>query len=237
MLLQAVACPPRTDLPWLALLQVEQASTRRRCAKGQACLPPSPQCTGHPAAAGPSFSSEMPFLRIKDWLNPGNVAVVRLCVSFSVFLASATVHVGASLPARMFWYDEATRMEVTASNYAAFFSLCCGESRRAMDLYVFSSADKRSPPGTPSVVGGTVKSRSSSSSCPMQEEFRACVMNRDGLICVLCRATPNVLLLEAAHIVPFESSIGDCMRYGLPAVNEVRNGIMLCKVCHYLFDR
>jgi hypothetical protein len=179
---------------------------------------------------------ELPFFRVKDWLNPGNVAVLRLCTTFRSFLNAVVVHMSAPLPARLFWFNGITRMELTANNYDAFLSASCGGELPAMEMFVFSSADKQSPPGTPTVAGSKVKSQSSGGR-PMQEEFRACVMNRDGRLCVLCRATPATLLLEAAHIVPFETCIDQCMRYGLPAVNEVRNGIILCKICHYFFDR
>ncbi len=180
--------------------------------------------------------SELPFLRVKDWFNPGNVAVVRLCPKFRVFLQSVVVHVSAALPARLFWYKGSTRMELTADNYDTFLDASCSGDLPSMELFVFSSADKLSAPDTPTVAGSKAKSQSSGSN-PVQEEFRACVMNRDGRVCVLCQSTTDTLLLEAAYIVPFETSIGECVRYGLPAVNEVRNGIILCKICHYFFDR
>lgn len=174
-----------------------------------------------------------PFLRVKDWLNPASTAVVQLCPGFRSFLWSAVVHVSAALPARLFWFNGTSRMELTSDNYDAFLIAVRRGNPPAVEIFVFSSADKLSPPGTPSIAGSKVKSQSSGGR-PMQEEFRACVINRDGLACVLCRGT---LQLEAAHIVPFETSISDCGRYGLPAVNEVRNGIILCKQCHYFFDR
>ena len=182
------------------------------------------------------MASELSFLRVKDWLNPGNAAVVRLCSDFCSFLLSVVVHVSATLPTRLFWYKGSSRVELAAGNYEAFLAESCRGHPPAIELFLFSSADELSPPGTPSVAGSKVKSQSSGGR-PMHDDFRACVMNRDGHICVLCRATPNTLLLEAAHVMPFEMGIIDCERYGLPAVNEVRNGIILCKHCHYFFDR
>jgi len=178
----------------------------------------------------------LPELRVKDWLNPGHVAVVRLCPTFVSFLASAVIHVSAVLPARLFWYKGSVRMELTPDNYDTFVAATSKGDPPATELFVYSSAEKLSPPGTPTMAGSKVKSQSSGGR-PMQDEFRACVLNRDGRVCVLCRTAPEVILLEAAHIVPYEMSISGCLPYGLPAVNEVRNGIMLCKPCHYFFDR
>jgi hypothetical protein len=176
---------------------------------------------------------ELPEIRIKDWENPARSAVVFLRSSFPEFLAAACVHLSATSPARFFWFNP-LRHELMATNYDAFVHQC--RSGIPPELFVAATT----PPGSPVPSTSTHRSTKSKSSTgrPGQLEFREMLLNRDGNVCVLCRDVPEQLqLLEAAHIVPYEKTMAFCLQYGLPGANDVHNGVMLCKLCHYAFDR
>lgn len=175
---------------------------------------------------------DLPDVRIKDYDSPASSAVIRLRSTYAALLASACVHLAVSTPARLFWFDQSGIHELTTANYADVVA-----TGRVSELFLAAST----PPGTPAL--SMTKSRRSTESQdstgrPGQAEFREALLHRDGAICVMCRLHASLpRLLDAAHIVPFATPSSEFRRYGLATIHDVRNGIMLCKLCHDAFDR
>ena len=181
------------------------------------------------------LASELSDVRVKDYYNPAAFAVIRFRPTFSAFLVSACAHLSAALPARLFWFDQfkSGAQELTAHNYDSIM-----QAGKVFEVFLSAST----PPSSPTL---TTKSRRSTESggsvgCIGQADFREALLYRDGSRCVLCGADPgpaNLRMLEAAHVVPFETPSSTFRSYGLATIHDVRNGVLLCKLCHDDFDR
>lgn len=93
-----------------------------------------------------------------------------------------------------------------------------------------------------SFISNSSKKSSSSTRDPIvAEQFREAVFHRDGKICLICKDDKSV---DAAHVYPFhpDTIYRSCELFELASdailynVNNVCNGITLCKMCHGQFD-
>lgn len=63
--------------------------------------------------------------------------------------------------------------------------------------------------------------------------FFESLLRRDKKICNLCDNTHN---LEAGFIIPEYFNMADIEVYGIYGVYDIRNGILLCNICHKYLD-
>src|SRR5260221_3299456 len=66
-----------------------------------------------------------------------------------------------------------------------------------------------------------------------QKLFSDSVISRDGGKCRVCNFNK---LLEAAHFIPVQLGKSVIQSFGLSNIYDTRNGITLCKHCHWNFD-
>ena len=98
-------------------------------------------------------------------------------------------------------------------------------------LYIFNSDE--SPTKLPETAVTEVKSRSSRNSTS-QDTVRSFIISRDGE-CVFCGSSDSIL--DAAHILDHHRATPDLIKsLGLAGVDDYRNVISLCKMCHSFFD-
>jgi hypothetical protein len=98
-------------------------------------------------------------------------------------------------------------------------------------LYVFNSDESLTK--LPETAVTEVKSRSSRNSTS-QDTVRSYIISRDGE-CVFCGSSDCIL--DAAHILDHHRATPDLIKsLGLAGVDDYRNVISLCKMCHSFFD-
>jgi hypothetical protein len=205
------------------------------------------------------LATSLPDVVVKEWLHPGDGKCVRLLPSFDAFLKSACDHVGVTSPAKLYLLpnsnDLSSRRILDRGMFNEFCRKC--QIQGAPTVYVFGYTtdatakgvkvpspdklpgfDEETPADRPRRPTGSGVSPGSSRSRDSQQQrgFRFACTLRDGERCVLCERGSGYAL-EAAHIVPQGTKDTDVLRAaGLFTPWDVRNGIMLCKECHVMFD-
>ena len=207
-----------------------------------------------------AIAAEMPSVRIKEWLSPGNGSVVQLSPTFTVFHAAAALHMNMdAASAKLYWFDPPPvgdvlpverRKAVTAETYDGFVTAC--RAGLASTVHVYASIPaapsplegraERVPAGGAEGVGAS--STSTGRHKALQDVFVQQLRRRDKgpdgkPRCVLCG--PDFVALphtpaEAAHVIPWERPIADVLEAGLLSPWDVRNGVLLCHACHTQFD-
>ena len=204
-------------------------------------------------AAGRSLVEDLaialsfPEVEARLWLSTSGVNV-KLLPSYSSFSFAVVNTLVVGPAARLYWFpDERSpiserrpiRDEATFSAYRDAWS---GGLRPIVWAYTPPSAEaSRSPDQLPvaalPVAATPAKSASSAGTrdSGQQREFRFSLEARDGKSsCVACQ---NAGPAEAAHLLRHRSSPSILASAGLLSAWDVRNGIMLCSVCHLFFDK
>ena len=150
--------------------------------------------------------------------------------------------------ARLYWFpDERSPISERRpirdeATFSAFRDAWSGGLRPIVWAYTPPPAeDSRSPDQLPAaalpVAATPAKSASSAGTrdSGQQREFRFSLEARDGKSsCVACRKAGSA---EAAHLLRHRSPPLILASAGLLSAWDVRNGIMLCSVCHLYFDK
>ena len=194
-----------------------------------------------------------PTVRLHRWLDRREAGHIKLADSFERFdklLRSFSI---VSPSSRAYWFPVGSvkidsRIELTASSFAAFCDYVRGDDEAAIWIYDGAAAQtspdqlpairhvepaERATPSQPSQRSG----RSGRSSA-VQEQFRSAVLGRDGRNCVLCGRESTEQELDAAHIIPHGAPSAVMLEAGLTSTNECCNGVMLCSSpCHFWFDQ
>ena len=150
--------------------------------------------------------------------------------------------------ARLYWFpDERSPISERRpirdeATFSAFRNAWSGGLRPIVWAYTPPSAEASLSPdqlpvaalpvaATPAKPASSAGTRDSG----QQREFRCSLEARDGKsLCVACR---NAGPAEAAHLLRHRSSPSILASAGLLSAWDVRNGIMLCSVCHFSFDK
>jgi hypothetical protein len=204
-----------------------------------------------------SFLVSLPQVRVKEWLSHGDGAFLQLRPTFSAFRVDAAqladldtdtakLYVEARAPGG----GPARAEKLTESSYEAFVARCVNGDRPAVFVYEPVAAANLPPQdggGRPAgarllrgaKAGGLPPQSVGGRSSQQQDEFRASLLRRDGTMCVLCGPGRAFELrnVEAAHIVPQGSPSDVLDRYGLTSLWDTCNGVMLCGLCHEVFDQ
>ena len=169
--------------------------------------------------------------------------VAKLSLSFDTFFSSALLAVRVSHPAaRLFTVcgDWRVRTYIDATTYPGFLETSRDARIPVPVVHVFQPVGAETSPQGPDVVESELvtpvkRASTGTRNSVQQSEFRASLVARDGKdVCVACAlAGPT----EAAHILRHGSPSSLLAPAGLKSAWDVRNGIMLCSVCHLYFDK
>ena len=209
------------------------------------------------AAAGRSLVEELaiamsfPEVEARVWLSTSGVRV-KLPPSFSAFSLAVVNSLVVDPDARLYWFpDERSpisdrRPIRDEATFAAFRGAWRGGLRPIVWAYtpppppLPGDEASRSPdqPPVAALPAAATPARSASSAgtrdSTQQREFRSSLEARDGRsLCVACQIAGPA---EAAHLLRHRSSPLILASAGLLSAWDVRNGVMLCSVCHFFFD-
>ena len=172
---------------------------------------------------------------------------VQLRPQFDSFYAACAAATISSSSAKLYYFDPAEvvisrRNPINAETYKYFLGDAMRGKRHTVHVYEPVEPDAASPPDAPPLglpsLPDESKSTGSRRSGPLQTEFCSVVRLRDGKVCVLCANNySSTDWPDAAHIVPHGASAKTTSTAGLLSAWDVRNGVMLCRVCHAAFDR
>jgi len=105
-------------------------------------------------------------------------------------------------------------------------------------LYLWKQGQDESPKKEPADEADSqsqISGVSSLSGRSMQKDWAIVIKDLDGWKCVVCQNAIEKHL-EAAHIVPANSSKAELKEIGLPSAYEAYNGVTLCRECYSYFD-
>ena len=191
--------------------------------------------------------SSYPEVHARQWLHTSGVTV-RLLSTYSLFHFAVVGALAVSDTARLYWFPHEhssidDRRPITDDASLVLFKEAWSGGLRPI-VWAYTPISGSAPPSpedmppfvfTPAPVTPVTKRSSIGRDSGQQKEFRATVLARDGKdVCVACaRAGPT----EAAHILGHGSPSSLLVPAGLLSAWDVRNGIMLCSVCHLYFDK
>lgn len=202
-----------------------------------------------------AIALSFPIVEARAWLSTSGVGV-RLLPSFSSFYVAVINALAINSAARLYWFPNesspisARRPVLDDATFSAFRDAWSEGLRPIVWAYTPPSADStRSPEQLPAaapapplptavpIATPVAKSASSAGtrSSAQQREFRSSLETRDQKsFCVACeRAGPA----EAAHVLRRGSRQPLLESAGLLSAWDVRNGVMLCSICHLYFDK
>jgi hypothetical protein len=189
----------------------------------------------------------LPEVEVRAWMARSG-AKVRLLPSYPHFHRAATGALALPETSRLYWLPNefsaiADRRPIAdAGSFKIFRDEWVGGRRPTVWVYPLPDAPgapaspEELPFAPPQVQSPVPASKSSvgTRDSRMQREFRASLMDRDGKeSCVACGASKP---LEAAHIVRHKAPRSLARAAGLRTTWDVRNGVMLCHLCHLHFD-
>ena len=214
---------------------------------------------GGTVAAGRSLAEDLaialsfPNVEARVWLSVTGVSV-KLLPSYSSFFFAVINTLVVGPAARLYWFpDERSpisdrRPLCDEATFSAFRKVWSAGLRPIVWAYTPPSAD--TPPSAESsrsldqppsaalpVAVAPAKPASSGGSrdSGLQREFRSALEARDGKSsCVACRKAGPA---EAAHLLRRGTAPPILASAGLLSAWDVRNGVMLCSVCHFTFDK
>ena len=189
----------------------------------------------------------MPVVEARVWMARSGVKV-RLLPSFRHFHQATVGALALPLASRLYWLPSehsaiADRRRITDDETFNLFRDEWAGGRRPT-VWAYPPPAPGEPPSpeelpfAPPLVqspapraGGSAGTRDSR----QQREFRASVEDRDGKnSCVACGAAGPT---EAAHIVRRKAAASLVREAKLRTTWDVRNGVMLCHMCHLYFDK
>ena len=190
--------------------------------------------------------SNYPDVHVRQWLFTSGVTV-KLFSSYYIFHFAVVGALAVSETVRLYWFpDERSCIDDRRpinddASLVLFKEAWSGGLRPIVWAYTpIAGSGASSPAVCPLAVlaaPSTPVKRASTGTrdSRQQQEFRASLVARDGKnVCVACCQTCST---EAAHILRHGSSSSILSHAGLVSAWDVRNGIMLCSVCHLYFDK